>query len=79
LDFALVITFIGMLIPGLRSRQMIVCAVAAGAAAVLLGGLPNRLGLLSATLAGVAAGMVAERAGRGHTRGRGATQGGAHK
>ena len=76
LDFALVVTFIGMLIPGLRSRPMIVCALAAGVAALLLAGLPNRLGLLAATLIGVAAGLLTERvtrseradnhAGRGH-------------
>jgi 4-azaleucine resistance transporter AzlC len=77
LDFALVITFIGMLIPGLRTRPMIVCAVAAGAAAVLLGGLPNRLGLLAATIAGVAAGMAAERLGPGTGARRAAGQRGA--
>ncbi len=62
LDFALVVTFIGMLIPGLRSRPMVACAVVAGATAVLLSALPNRLGLMAAALAGVAAGMLAERA-----------------
>lgn len=61
LDFALVVTFVGMLIPGLRSRPMVVCAVVAGAAALLLAGLPNRLGLLAAALAGVAAGVFVER------------------
>jgi 4-azaleucine resistance transporter AzlC len=64
LEFALVVTFIGMLIPGLRSRPMIACAVVAGAAAVLFAALPNHLGLMAATLAGVAAGMLAERAAR---------------
>ena len=61
LDFALVVTFVGMLIPGLRSRPMVVCALVAGVAAVLLAGLPNRLGLLAATLIGVAAGVLAEK------------------
>jgi 4-azaleucine resistance transporter AzlC len=61
LDFALVVTFVGMLIPGLRSRPMLVCALAAGVAAVLLAGLPNRLGLLAASLVGVAAGVLAEK------------------
>lgn len=61
LDFALVVTFVGMLIPGLRSRPLVICALAAGAAAVLLAGLPNRLGLLAATLVGVAAGVLAEQ------------------
>jgi 4-azaleucine resistance transporter AzlC len=60
LDFALVVTFVGMLVPGLRSRPMLICAIAAAAAAVLLAALPNKLGLLAATLAGVAAGMLAE-------------------
>jgi predicted branched-subunit amino acid permease len=68
LDFALVVTFIGMLFPGLRSRPFVASALAAGAAAVLLGSLPNRLGLLAATLIGVAAGMLVERATRGASR-----------
>lgn len=61
LDFALVVTFIGMLAPGLRNRPVIACVLAAGTAALLLAGLPNRLGLIVATLVGVAAGMIAER------------------
>jgi predicted branched-subunit amino acid permease len=61
LDFALVVTFIGMLAPGLRNRPVIACVLAAGAAAILLAGLPNRLGLIAASLVGVAAGMLAER------------------
>ena len=61
LDFALVVTFIGMLAPGLRSRPVIACVLVAGAAALLLAGLPNKLGLIVATLAGVAVGMLAER------------------
>jgi 4-azaleucine resistance transporter AzlC len=65
LDFALVVTFIGMLVPGLHSRPMVACAVAGGTAAVLLGGLPNRLGLLAATLIGVLGGMLVERLTRG--------------
>jgi 4-azaleucine resistance transporter AzlC len=61
LDFALVVTFIGMLVPGLRSRPAVACAVAAGAAALVFAPLPNKLGLIVATLAGVAAGLLAER------------------
>ena len=61
LDFALVVTFIGMLVPGLRSRPAVACALAAGAAAIVCASLPNKLGLIVATLAGVAAGMIAER------------------
>ncbi len=48
LDFALIVTFIGMVAPGLRSRPVAASVVAAGAAAILLAGLPNRLGLIAA-------------------------------
>lgn len=60
LDFALVVTFIGMLMSGLRTRPVVACALAAGATALLAAGLPNRLGLIVATLAGVAAGVLVE-------------------
>ena len=51
LDFALVVTFIGMLVPGLRSRPVVICAGVAGATALVAAGLPNRLGLIAAALA----------------------------
>lgn len=63
LDFALIVTFIGMVTPGLRSRPVIASVLAAGIAAIALVGLPNRLGLIAAALIGVAAGMVVERLG----------------
>jgi len=61
LDFALIVTFIGMIVPGLRNRPVAVSALVAGATALALAGLPNRLGLLGAALAGVLAGALAER------------------
>lgn len=61
LDFALIVTFIGMVTPSLRSRPIAASALAAGAAAIVLAGLPNRLGMIAAALVGVAAGMLAER------------------
>lgn len=64
LDFALVVTFIGMLMPGLRTRPLVLCALAAGVVAVLTAALPNKLGLMLAALAGVAAGVIAERVGK---------------
>lgn len=66
LDFALVVTFIGMLVPGLRSRPLVVCVLVAGATALVCVQLPNRLGLIVAILTGMAAGMAAERL-RGRT------------
>lgn len=60
LDFALVVTFIGMLVPMVRTRPVLVAVLAAGVVAVLTNSLPNRLGLIVAALAGVTAGMIAE-------------------
>ncbi len=60
LDFAMAVTFIGIVVPLVRSLPMVLCAAVAGAAAVLLKGLPSNLGLLAAALAGIAAGTLAE-------------------
>lgn len=68
LDFALVVTFIGMLMPGLSSRPAVACAIAAGAASILCAPLPNRLGLIVAALVGVTAGLMAERFRRAPTQ-----------
>lgn len=67
LDFAFPLTFLGMLIPILRGAPVIACVLAAGVTALALRGLPNQLGLMAAALAGVVAGVVAERLhARGH-------------
>jgi 4-azaleucine resistance transporter AzlC len=62
LDFALPVTFLGMLVPMLRSRPVLACVVVASAAAVMLHGLPHQLGLIAATLLGVITGVLAARA-----------------
>ncbi len=59
LEFALPVSFIGMLIPSLRRRSLLLSALAAGAAAVVFAGLPNRLGLIAAALVGVVVGILA--------------------
>jgi 4-azaleucine resistance transporter AzlC len=61
LEFALPVTFIGMLVPMLRSRPVFACVVVAAGAAVILHGLPNQLGLIGATLAGVGTGALLQR------------------
>ncbi|MDX2139160.1 MAG: AzlC family ABC transporter permease [Chloroflexota bacterium] len=61
LDFALVATFIGMLVPQLVTRPMLVAATVAGVASLLLNPLPNKLGLLIAAVLGVLAGVASER------------------
>jgi 4-azaleucine resistance transporter AzlC len=62
LDFAVVVTFIGMLIPMIKGRPTLAAVLVAGAAALLGNGLPNQSGLLLAALLGIGAGVLAERA-----------------
>lgn len=61
LDFALPVTFIGMLVPMLHSRPAIVCMLVSGSAALLFHDLPNQLGLVVAALCGLAGGVLAQR------------------
>lgn len=61
LDFTLPLTFIGLLAPVLTDPGAIATALAAGVMAVAAAGLPLRLGLVVAALAGVAAGLALER------------------
>lgn len=65
LDFAMIATFIGIVVPLLRNRPMIVAALVASVVAVAAHGLPYKLGLMLAALLGVTAGVVAERWSRG--------------
>lgn len=60
LDFAMVVTFIGMLIPLTQSRAVLVSAVAAAITAVVAYPLPNKLYLMVAALVGIAAGVLVE-------------------
>jgi 4-azaleucine resistance transporter AzlC len=57
LEFAMVATFTGIVVPLLVTRAQIICAVVAGATALLAQGLPYKLGLLLAVLFGVSAAM----------------------
>ncbi len=60
LDFAMVVTFIGIVVPMLRSSPMLVCALAAALSSVLLNDMPNHLGLIVAGGIGIAAGVISE-------------------
>ncbi|MDZ4765941.1 MAG: AzlC family ABC transporter permease [Chloroflexota bacterium] len=62
LDFAMSVTFIGMVVPMIKNRPALVSVVVASAAAIAFHGLPSQLGLLVAAVCGVAAGVLAERA-----------------
>jgi 4-azaleucine resistance transporter AzlC len=58
LDFAMVATFIAIVVPQLARLPHFCAALAAGTAAFVLRDLPYKLGLLSAVLIGVAVGMA---------------------
>ena len=60
LDFAVVVTFIGIVVPLVKNRPVLVSVVVAGLTAVLTNSLPNKMGLMIAALLGVTAGIIAE-------------------
>ena len=61
LDFALAVTFIGILVPTLRDRPHVAAALTAGITAVVAAALPYKLGLVAAALIGIATGLIVER------------------
>lgn len=60
LDFAMVVTFIGIVVPLIINRPMLVCALVSGVTAVLANPLENKIGLIIAAVAGIAAGIIVE-------------------
>lgn len=58
LDYAMVATFIAIVVPQLNRMPHFGAALAAGISAWLLRGMPYKLGLMSAVLIGVVAGMA---------------------
>jgi predicted branched-subunit amino acid permease len=62
LDFAVVLCFIALLVPAVKTRADLAAAVVAAAMALAFVGLPYRLALVIASIAGIAAGMAIERA-----------------
>lgn len=60
LDFAMVVTFVGIVVPLIATRPMLASVVVAGVAAVLTNDMPNKLGLMVAAAAGIAAGLAGE-------------------
>jgi 4-azaleucine resistance transporter AzlC len=60
LDFAMPVTFIGMVIPYLKNRPMVASTIVSGLVALLAYSMPHKLGLIVAALTGIAAGMVVE-------------------
>ncbi|TFW09554.1 branched-chain amino acid ABC transporter permease [Oxalobacteraceae bacterium OM1] len=58
LDFAMVVTFLAIIVPQMNRLPHFGAALAAGTAAWVLRGLPYKLGLMSAVAVGVATGMA---------------------
>jgi 4-azaleucine resistance transporter AzlC len=60
LDFAMSVTFIGIVVPLIRTRPMLLAALAAGVVSLLTYQWDYKLGLMLAAGAGIAAGFIAE-------------------
>lgn len=61
LDFAVVLSFLSLLVPAIRSRADLAAAMVAAATALVASGLPFRLALVVASVTGIVAGMAMER------------------
>jgi 4-azaleucine resistance transporter AzlC len=61
LSFALPLTFIGLVVPGLKDRASLAAAASAGVVGLLAASLPYKTGLLLAATIGIAVGLLVER------------------
>jgi predicted branched-subunit amino acid permease len=61
LEFAGPLAFIAMTVPLLRDRAMVWAALAAGVTVIATAGLPLRLNIVIAAIAGISAGLLTER------------------
>lgn len=60
LQYAMVVTFIGIVVPSIKNRPVLMAVLAAGATAFVTYALPNNLYLILAASAGIAAGYLTE-------------------
>ena len=63
LDFALVVTFIGIVVPSVKNRPILIAVIVSAITATLTNSLPNKLGLFIAAILGVTAGLISETIG----------------
>ena len=63
LDFAMSVTFIGMVMPYIRNKPIAIAVVVSGITALLTQNFPYQSGLMVAATAGIMAGMVAKKMG----------------
>ena len=61
LDFAMSVTFIGMVMPYLKNRSMFIAVIVSGVTALLTHNLPHQSGLIVAAMAGITAGVVTKK------------------
>ncbi len=61
LEFAMVVTFIGIVVPLVSSYPMLACALVSCAVAVALDALPHKLGLFAGALSGISIGLIMQR------------------
>nr|WP_204102418.1 AzlC family ABC transporter permease [Spirulina major] len=61
LDFAMSVTFIGMIIPYIQNRPMLATILVTSCVSLLSYSLPHKLGLIMAAFAGIMAGMCVDR------------------
>lgn len=61
LDFAMSVTFIGMIVPYVKTKPMAIAILVSGMVALLAYPLPHKLGLIVAAIAGITAGVLSER------------------
>jgi 4-azaleucine resistance transporter AzlC len=67
LDFAMVVTFIGMLVPLVRGKPVVATVLAASITSLAVNDLPNQMGLIVAAVTGIVVGSIVEIAGRGES------------
>ena len=60
LDFVVVLTFVALLVPVVRTRADLAAAVLAAVVALVSSGLPYRLSLIAGSIAGIAIGLAIE-------------------
>ena len=61
LDVAMIVTFIGMTIPFIRNKAMVISVLTSAVVSLMTWQLPYKLGLIVAAICGIAAGMAIER------------------
>lgn len=60
LDFVIPLGFLAMVVPLVRERPAVAAVLGAGVTAIAAAGLPYKLGLVAAALAGITCGVLAE-------------------